>query len=72
MSKTIDGKYIFTHKGEDYVPLKNYVKLLNIIEEVKETLINSKEYKMVNAMELNAKQSVLVEVLQILNKLKGE
>lgn len=41
-----------------------------VIEEVRETLINSKEYKMANAMNLNAKQSVLVELLQILDKAK--
>ena len=47
-------------------------QLKEVIEEVRETLINSKEYKMANAMNLNAKQSVLVELLQILNKVKGE
>ena len=43
-------------------------KYKEVIEEVRETLINSKEYKMANAMNLNAKQSVLVELLQILDK----
>ena len=47
-------------------------KLKEVIEEVRETLINSKEYKMANAMNLNAKQSVLVELLQILDKVTGE
>ena len=45
-------------------------QLKEVIEEVRETLINSKEYKMANAMNLNAKQSVLVELLQILDKAK--
>ena len=45
-------------------------QLKEVIEEVRKTLINSKEYKMANAMNLNAKQSVLVELLQILDKAK--
>lgn len=36
MVKTIDGKYIFTHKGEDYVPLEDYVNLLQEKEDLKE------------------------------------
>ena len=39
MSKTIDGKFIFTHKGEDYVPLEDYVKLLQEKEDLKEKVI---------------------------------
>ena len=39
MTKTIDGKYIFTHKGEDYVPLNDYVKLLQEKEDLKEKVI---------------------------------
>lgn len=51
--------------------LKDKVDLhKEVIEEVRKTLINSKEYKMANAMNLNAKQSVLVELLQILDKAK--
>lgn len=39
MSKTIDGKFIFTHKGEDYVPLNDYVKLLQEKEDLREKVI---------------------------------
>ena len=39
MTKTIDGKFIFTHKGEDYVPLHDYVKLLQEKENLQEKVI---------------------------------
>lgn len=39
MTKTIDGKFIFTHKGEDYVPLYDYVKLLQEKENLQEKVI---------------------------------
>ena len=40
----------------------------NIIKEVRETLINSKEYKMAKEMNLTSKMSILIELLEILDK----
>lgn len=39
MTKTIDGKYIFTHKGEDYVPLEDYTKLFEKNQDLQEKVI---------------------------------
>ena len=43
-------------------------RLQSIIKEVRETLINSKEYKMAKEMNLTSKMSVLIELLEILDK----
>ena len=47
----------------DYIQQKE-----NIIKEVRETLINSKEYKMAKEMNLTSKMSILIELLEILDK----
>lgn len=50
----------------------NYFRLENIIKEVRETLINSKEYKMAKEMNLTSKMSVLIELLEILDKVGSD
>ena len=70
MAKTIDGKFIFTHKGEDYVPLEDYVKLLNVIEEVREYIKNKgscvDSYDGQTIFHLGEENQI--ELLQILDK----
>ena len=73
-SKTYSKEFLYKHNknlleaNEKLQQQRDKYK--EVIEEVRKTLINSKEYKMANAMNLNAKQSVLVELLQILDKAK--
>lgn len=40
----------------------------NIKKEIREKLINSKEYKMAKEMNLTSKMSILIELLEILDK----
>lgn len=62
--------YLVNALDNQYKYYKEIQRLKKVIEEVRKTLINSKKYKMANAMNLNDKQSVLVELLQILDKVK--
>lgn len=50
---------------------KEIERLHSIIKEVRETLIKSKEYKMAKEMNLTSKMSVLIELLEIINKALG-
>ena len=61
---------------EDNTRLNEYIEVQdkkleqkeNIIKEVRETLINSQEYKMAKAMNLTSKMSVLIEIKDLLDK----
>ena len=64
------------YEGENWEPMKDYIKSLqdqlqqkeNIIKEVRKKLIKSKEYQAVKSLGLNSKMSILIELEEILDK----
>ena len=62
------------YEGEDWKPMKDYIKSLqnqlqqkaNIIREVRKKLIKSKEYQAVKSLGFNSKMSVLIELEELL------
>ena len=62
------------YEGEDWQPMKDYIKSLqvqlqkkeNIIKEVREKLIKSKEYQTVKSLGFNSKMSILIELEELL------
>ncbi len=53
---------------EKYKKDREIERLNNIFKEVRKTLINSKEYKMAKALDLTSKMSILIKLLEILDK----
>lgn len=62
------------YEGEDWKPMKDYIKSLqdqlqqkeNVIKEVRKKLIKSKEYQAVKSLGFNSKMSVLIELEELL------